>query len=82
VSATADRHDYRECFHDNQPDRGSLAPQECPRFPCRVFREGYALGYAAGHAAGYAAGHAAGYAEGFSDGLASAPGPDGGGGTS
>ncbi len=44
----------------------------CERFPCRVYREGYAAGYGAGSAAGYAAGHADGYAEGYSDGQADA----------
>jgi len=75
VSAASNRHDYRECFYDSQPDRGSLAPHECPRFPCRVFREGHELGYQRGHGAG----HAAGYAAGYADGLASCPGPHGGG---
>jgi hypothetical protein len=73
VSAASDRHDYRECYQDTQDER-RFAPQECPRFPCRVYREGYALGYAAGHGAGYAAGRADGYAEGFSDGAAANPG--------
>jgi hypothetical protein len=41
---------------------------DCPRFPCRVWREGYS----AGVGAGYAAGQAAGYAEGYSAGAATA----------
>ena len=42
--------------------------EDCQRYACRVYREGYAEGYGVGHAAGYAAGEAAGYAEGHSDG--------------
>jgi hypothetical protein len=42
--------------------------EDCQRYACRVYREGYDDGYGAGHAAGYAAGEAAGYAEGHSDG--------------
>jgi hypothetical protein len=74
----ADNHDYRECFYDSQPDRRRAA-QVCPRFPCRVYREGYQHGYADGRSAGYSAGYAAGYAEGYSDGQAAAQGQDGAG---
>lgn len=58
----ADNHDYRECFYDSQPDRGRPA-QVCPRFPCRVYREGYQHGHDDGQATGYAAGYAAGTAK-------------------
>jgi flagellar biosynthesis/type III secretory pathway protein FliH len=44
----------------------------CDRFPCRVYKEGYAAGHGAGSAAGYAAGRADGYSEGYSDGQADA----------
>lgn len=61
------RHDYQTC---RDPD--------CPRFPCRVYREGWeegyrqgrAAGYVAGYAAGYGDGIAAGYEKGYGDGLA------------
>ena len=56
----ADNHDYRECFYDSQPDRGRAA-QVCPRFPCRVYREGHQHGYADG------------YDDGFPDGIAACP---------
>ena len=83
AQASTDRHDYRECFYDSQPDRASIAAQDCPRFPCRVFREGaelgYQLGYQRGYDRGYADGYGAGYSAGFADGLASCPGPHGGG---
>jgi flagellar biosynthesis/type III secretory pathway protein FliH len=45
--------------------------EDCQRFACRVYREGYEAGYGAGHAAGYAAGEAAGYAAGYGEGYAS-----------
>jgi hypothetical protein len=44
--------------------------EDCQRFACRVYREGYRDGYAAGQAAGYAEGHAAGYDRGHADGYA------------
>jgi hypothetical protein len=46
--------------------------EDCDRFPCRVYREGYEAGYGAGSAAGYAAGRADGYSEGYADGAADA----------
>jgi flagellar biosynthesis/type III secretory pathway protein FliH len=48
--------------------------EDCERFPCRVYREGYA----AGHAIGYAAGHADGYAEGHADGYTAGAASQGG----
>jgi hypothetical protein len=57
-------HDYRTC---RDPD--------CPRFPCRVYREGrhdgHAAGYAEGHAAGYGEGYGDGHAAGYAEGAAS-----------
>ena len=46
-------HDYRRCQDD-----------DCPRFICQVYKEGYQDGHAAGSASGYAAGYEAGYASG------------------
>jgi hypothetical protein len=40
-----DEHRYDQC-----------GTEDCPRFPCRVWKEGYVRGYAEGSAAGYAAG--------------------------
>jgi hypothetical protein len=62
------QHDYRRC-----------RDEDCQRYACRIYREGYEAGYAAGHAAGYATGEAAGYAEGHADGYtAGAASCDGG----
>ena len=47
--ASADKHDYRRCTDDN-----------CPRFPCQVFKEGRQLGEDLGHARGHAEGVEAG----------------------
>ena len=62
---------YRDCNDDS-----------CPRFPCRVYREGFVDGYHKGWDDGYQEGYAKGYADGynigFGDGLASCPGPHGG----
>ncbi len=56
--------------------------EDCQRFICRVYKEGYAGGYVdgyqIGYAQGYAEGYGAGHAEGFAEGLASCPGPHGG----
>ncbi len=54
-----DRHDYRRC-----------ADEDCPRYGCRVYREGFTGGYDTGHVTGYSEGQAAGYAEGYSGGYA------------
>ena len=47
--ASADKHDYQRCTDDN-----------CPRFPCQVFKEGRQLGEDLGHARGHAEGVEAG----------------------
>jgi hypothetical protein len=65
-----DQHpDYRDCLWRDPA---------CPRFPCRVYREGYQdgdqAGYARGWADGEAAGFAAGYSAGMSAGIAAASG--------
>ena len=56
-----DEHRYSEC-----------GDEDCPRFPCRVYKEGYVRGYAEGFSRGYEAGSADGFAEGFAAGLAAA----------
>ena len=48
-----EEHDYRDC-----PD------PDCPRFPCRVYKEGAQAGYWRGYMDGESAGFAAGYAAG------------------
>jgi hypothetical protein len=62
LGGTPGEHHYADC-----PDG-----DDCPRYPCRVWREGYAAGVGAGYAAGQAAGFAEGYAAGASDGAAAA----------
>lgn len=57
-------HDYRDC-----------ADPACPRFPCRVYREGDE----AGERRGYDRGYQEGYADGFPDGIAACPLPHGNG---
>jgi hypothetical protein len=52
-------HHYSECGQD-----------DCPRFPCRVYKEGYVRGYEEGSAAGYETGLADGFADGFQAGIA------------
>jgi len=37
----------------------------CPRFPCRIYRQGFRDGYDRGLADGMAAGEAAGFAAGY-----------------
>ena len=58
---TDKEHQYQLCNDD-----------DCPRFPCRVYKEGYARGYQDGVITGYAAGYADGFSEGYSQGAADA----------
>jgi flagellar biosynthesis/type III secretory pathway protein FliH len=44
--------------------------EDCQRFACRVYRDGYQDGLTAGRAEGEAIGHAEGYSEGHADGYA------------
>jgi flagellar biosynthesis/type III secretory pathway protein FliH len=48
---------------------------DCPRFPCRIYKQGWRAGYdrgfREGYDDGYAAGYAAGYGAGYSAGAAS-----------
>jgi hypothetical protein len=55
-SALGQAHDYRSC---SDPD--------CPRFACKVYREGRDAGEAAGQAEGYTEGYAEGYCDGTAD---------------
>jgi flagellar biosynthesis/type III secretory pathway protein FliH len=48
--------------------------EECQRFACRVYKEGYRAGYDVGEAEGYQKGHAFGYIEGYAAGASSASG--------
>jgi hypothetical protein len=52
-------HDHQTCTDD-----------DCPRFPCRIYKDGYRTGYDDGRAAGFAEGYAAGYSDGEADGYA------------
>jgi hypothetical protein len=71
-----DDHPYQHC-----------TDEDCPRFPCRVYKEGqrngydggttlgfdgWHVGYRVGWADGYAEGYAAGYGAGYSAGVAAA----------
>ena len=64
VARTKKQHEYSLC---QDPD--------CPRFPCRVYKEGFtagrAVGYAEGYGDGYGTGYGDGYAEDYSAGAAS-----------
>ena len=54
ASASGSAHEYTTCDDE-----------DCPRFICRVYKEGFADGHAAGFGAGQAAGYAEGYGEGY-----------------
>ena len=60
--------------HREQHRYQTCRDEDCQRFACRVYREGFEAGYGAGFAAGHAVGHAEGYAEGYADGAAGGPG--------
>ena len=57
-------HEYAACDDD-----------DCPRFQCRVYKEGRADGEITGRQHGEADGYAKGYGDGFSDGVRSCPLP-------
>jgi hypothetical protein len=46
---------------------------DCPRFPCVMWRKGFAAGYRRGYDQGFEEGYAAGYADGYAKGLAARP---------
>ena len=67
--ASADKHDYQRCTDDN-----------CPRFPCQVYKEGFGDGHQRGldegtRRAGTPEGFEAGYKQGFADGIDACPRP-------
>jgi flagellar biosynthesis/type III secretory pathway protein FliH len=74
--STEQEHRYQFC-----------ADEHCPRFPCRVYKEGfqdghrrgfdegYAKGYPDGYNDGYRKGWQEGYDKGFPDGIAACPRP-------
>jgi len=61
TAGVRDEHRYQVC-----------TDELCPRFPCRVYREGFEAGHGAGFSAGHAAGRAEGFAEGYQVGQADA----------
>ena len=60
------RHDYQRC-----------TDEECPRFPCQVYREGRDDGHRDGYDKGHAEGYEAGYKQGFAEGIEACPRPHG-----
>ena len=66
MGAPAEGHDYRRCTDDN-----------CPRFSCQAYKEGYEDGRRHGFDEGHAEGFEAGYKQGFGDGIDACPRPHG-----
>jgi hypothetical protein len=56
-ASTGNAHEPAECKDD-----------DCPRYGCKMYKQGYEAGYADGHGAGYGAGRVQGYVEGHADG--------------
>lgn len=54
-------HSYRECEED-----------DCPAYPCKVYKEGFRDGYATGYSHGASDGYVAGYEAGYAAGAAAA----------
>jgi hypothetical protein len=65
LPGTRERHRYQTCDDEY-----------CERFPCRVYKEGYAAGHGAGFGAGYTEGRADGYADGYGDGYSDGSSPE------
>jgi hypothetical protein len=57
-----DDHDYREC-----------EDEDCPRFPCKVYKEGWRDCWPAAYEKGRIDGYGEGYDQGFPDGIAACP---------
>ena len=76
VTSADGKHEYQRCTDEN-----------CPRFPCQVYKEGFEdghrrgfdEGYAKGYEDGYRDGYDAGYKQGFADGIEACPRPHGNG---
>ena len=58
LPATSTKHDYQLC-----------RDEDCERFPCRVYKEGFRAGRDAGYSEGYGDGYGEGYGQGFDDGF-------------
>ena len=54
-----EKHDYQTCDDD-----------DCPRYPCQVYKEGFRAGHVVGWHRGYATGYSEGYQKGYGDGYA------------
>ena len=61
LTGNAAEHRYEQC-----------GDEYCQRFPCRVYKQGYADGWRDGHLAGYAEGYADGFSEGYAEGASDA----------
>ena len=66
VTSADGRHDYQRCTDEN-----------CPRFPCQVYKEGLGDGRRRGFGEGRAQGYEDGYKQGFADGIEACPRPHG-----
>ena len=66
AARTATEHRYEYCGDDN-----------CPRFACQVYREGFGDGHRRGFDEGRAQGYEDGYKQGFADGIEACPRPHG-----
>ena len=64
---------------DDHPDYRDCNDEDCPRFPCRLYREGWRDCWPVAFDAGVDEGYSKGYADGFPDGMAACPGPHTGG---
>ena len=54
----------------NAHEPAACNDDDCPRYGCKMYKEGYGNGYGDGHGAGYGSGRAQGHAEGHAEGYA------------
>lgn len=57
---------------DDHPPYQECMDEDCERFPCKVYKEGWSDGFDEGYGAGSAAGYEAGFDAGYSQATADA----------
>jgi hypothetical protein len=57
---------------DDHPDYRECTDADCPRYPCRIYREGFRDGRDVGRREGYAEGYPDGYIDGYAAGASAA----------
>jgi hypothetical protein len=68
--AAAAKGHSRPATTGNAHEPTACKDDDCPRYGCKMYKQGYENGYGDGHGAGYGAGRTDGRAEGYAEGYA------------